>query len=106
MKTTTYTYLKGVINENLVSMTLNETDFEIIKNNNRLMKNEKKYEYVIISISEPIFDNNYNKYYEIKINVKLPNNELIDNNVVDLVIVGDKVSLIENMIDKIKKGMN
>ena len=70
--------------------------------NNKIILDDKLYSVEIISIEEPVYDNNMNLYYSVNTKINLGNKYLVDNNVVDLHIYLGKTTLAKEIFRRIK----
>jgi hypothetical protein len=97
--------LKGIVKDNKINLTVSENDLKSL-NGRDIIVNEKKYKVSIYSISEAIYDSNYNAYYEITMNIALNNHVLVENNILDINILYGKTTLYEQVKKRIKEGMH
>jgi hypothetical protein len=97
--------LKGIVKDNKINLTVSENDLKSL-NSREILVNEKKYKVSIYSISEAIYDSNYNAYYEITMNIALNNHVLVENNILDINILCGKTTLYEQVKERIKEGMH
>ena len=91
-----------IYKNNTLSCIVYKNDLEKITKNNEIIINNKKYNYKILSISEPTINNiNLEPYFEILIDTNLDNNLKIDNNIVKFKIrydVKNGFEIIKNLI--------
>lgn len=97
--------VKGIVKDNKVNLTVSENNLKLLSNSDVLV-NEKKYKVNIDSISDVIYDSNYNAYYEISLYIALNDGILIENNVLDINILLGKTTLYEQIKERIKEGMH
>ena len=94
--------LKSLVKDNKINITVSEDNLKLL-NNKSILINKKEYQTVIDSISEVIYDSNYNKYYQVVLN--LDNYELVENDVIDIFIVLGKTNFYNMIKEKIRDGM-
>lgn len=93
--------IKGMIKGENIIFVLEESNMQKLYNN-KVMIDKKMYSVDIISIDEPVYDNNMNLYYSVNTRIKLDNKYLVDNNVVDLHIYLGKTTLAKEIFRSIK----
>lgn len=97
--------LKGVVKDNKINLTLSENDLKLI-NSRDILVNGKKYKVSIDSISEAIYDSNYNAYYEVTLNIALNSRISVENNILDINILYGKTTFYRQVKERIKEGMH
>lgn len=93
--------IKGMVKNKNIIFVLEESNMQKLYNN-KVMMDKKMYSVDIISIDEPVYDNNMNLYYSVNTRIKLDNKYLVDNNVVDLHIYLGKTTLAKEIFRSIK----
>ena len=93
--------IKGMVKNKNIIFVLEESNMQKLYNN-KVMIDKKMYSVDIISIDEPVYDNNMNLYYSVNTRIKLDNKYLVDNNVVDLHIYLGKTTLAKEIFRSIK----
>ena len=94
--------LKSLVKDNKINITVSEDNLKLL-NNKSILINKKEYQVNIESISEVIYDSNYNEYYQVVLN--LDNYELVENDVIDIYIVLGKTNFYNMIKEKIRDGM-
>jgi len=97
--------VKGIVKDNKINLTVSESNLKLLSNSDILV-NENKYKVNINSISEAIYDSNYNAYYELSLNIALDEDILIQNNILDINILLGKTTLYEQVKERIKEGIH
>ena len=93
--------IKGMVKNKNIIFLLEEINMQKLYNN-KVMIDKKMYSVDIISIDEPVYDNNMNLYYSVNTKINLGNKYLVDNNVVDLHIYLGKTTLAKEIFRSIK----
>lgn len=96
--------VKAVVKNSKINLTVTEDNLKLLSNNNVLV-NDKEYKVVIESISDVIYDSNYNTYYEISLYIDLEGSVLVENNVLDINILLGKTTLYQSLKERIKEGI-
>lgn len=94
--------LKSLVKDNKVNLTVSEDNLKLLSNKPILI-NKKEYQVKIESISEVIYDSNYNEYYQVVLNID--NYELVENDIIDIFIVLGKTNFYNMIKEKIRDGM-
>lgn len=94
--------LKSLVKDNKINITVSEDNLKLLSNKPILI-NKIEYQVNIESISEVIYDSNYNKYYQVVLN--LDNYKLVENDIIDIFIVLGKTTLYNMIKEKIRDGM-
>lgn len=93
--------IKGMIKGENIIFVLEESNMQKLCNN-KIILDDKLYSVEIISIEEPVYDNNMNLYYSVNTKINLSNKYLVNNNVVDLHIYLGKTTLAKEIFRRIK----
>lgn len=101
-KLTNYYKIHGVVNEKSVSAYINFNDLDRLVHNDLLYINNEKYSYKVDQISEDmiISDNSY--YKEVLLNINLKGKDFINNNVIDIQIIIEEMTILEYIVNLIK----
>lgn len=94
--------IKSLVKDNKVNLTVSEDNLKLLSDKSILI-NKKQYQVNIESISEVIYDTNYNEYYQVIINID--NYELVENEIIDIFIVLGKTNFYNMIKEKIRDGM-
>lgn len=97
--------LKGIVKDNKIKLTVSENTLKSL-NIEEILVNERKYKVSIDSISEAIYDSNYNIYYEVTLKMVLNNYLLVENNILDINILYGKTTLYDQIKERIKEGIH
>lgn len=95
--------LKALIQNGNLNLTVNEKELKLLNDNNQVLVDELVYKVGISSISEAIYDSNYNAYY--KVAVTIGNKKFVENNIVDLYVELGKTTLYKEIYKRIKEGI-
>ncbi len=96
--------IKGLVKNNKISLTISENNLKLL-NSNDILVNEKRYKVNIESISDAIYDSNYNAYYDVILNIDFNDDILIENNILDINILLGKTTLYQQIKEEIEEGL-
>ena len=96
-----YYRTQGVISNKSLIFYIAENDLNKVINLDKIYIDEIGYNYTIMGIGEPLFmDNVY--YKEIKLNTRIKEKLLIDNNVIDIQFIVSEMTIFEYIVNLIK----
>lgn len=96
-----YYRTQGVISNKSLIFYIAENDLNKVINLDKIYIDEIGYSYTIMEIGEPLFmDNVY--YKEIKLNTRIKEKLLIDNNVIDIQFIVSEMTIFEYIVNLIR----
>lgn len=72
---------------------------------NKVVINRKEYSYQIMAFEEYSYNLGIADYWKVTIKVDVPNEWIIENNRINLLFLRKEETVAQNLIDKIKKGL-
>ena len=99
-----YITYEGVISNNYIEFYVDD-DFLDKETSDDVIINRNKYHYQIIAFEEYSYNLGINEYWKIVISADIPKEWIIENNKMKLVFLKEEKTLMQSIIDKIKKGL-